>query len=101
MLQNHPSTRLAIGIILPRPIDEKDEDGGLAKEERRVETNKQLKKMCRQKGVLFANFRDAALTSETINRKWYARDDLHLNKTGIEALGEYYQGVASTLMERV
>ena len=101
MLQNHSATRLAIGIILPRPQDEKDDDGGIAKEQRRAETNKQLKRMCKQKGILFANFKDAALISQNMNRNWYARDDLHLNKEGIDVLGEYYQGVASTLMERV
>ena len=99
--QYHRSTRMAVGIILPRPQDEKDDDKGVAKEQRRAETNKQLKVMCRQKGVLFANFKDAAINSTNVSRSWYARDDLHLNKAGIEVLGEYYEGIACSLMERI
>ena len=101
MQQYHSSTRLAVGIILPRPVDNNDQDGGVAKERRRAETNRQLKQMCRQKGVLFANFKEAALTCATMNPKWYACDDLHLSQSGVEVLGEYYQGIASTLMERL
>jgi lysophospholipase L1-like esterase len=99
MQHTHASVRLAVSIILPRPQDKDDTDGGVAKEERRVATNKLIKRMCKQKHVLFANFCNAALTDATISRAWYAKDRLHLNKKGFEALGEYYQGMAASLMD--
>jgi lysophospholipase L1-like esterase len=100
MQQSHRNVKLAIGIILPRPVDTDDPEGGIAKEERRVMTNQLMKRMCKQKRVLYANFQNAALTNEIVEREdWYAKDRLHLNKKGIVALGEYYQGVANTLMD--
>jgi hypothetical protein len=99
MQHTHRSVRLAVGIILPRICDEDDDDGGIAKEERRVTTNLLLKKMCKEKHVLFANFKNAAYTNITVKRAWYANDRLHLNKKGIEVLGDYYQGIAASLMD--
>jgi lysophospholipase L1-like esterase len=80
-------------------VDTDDKEGGVAKEERRITTNYQMRLMCRRKRVLYANFQNAAFANEIVERGWYAKDRLHLNAKGIAALGEYYQGIANTLMD--
>jgi hypothetical protein len=55
--------------------------------------------MCRHKRVLYADFKNAAFTNEIVERGWFAKDRLHLNAKGITALGDYYQGIANTLMD--
>jgi hypothetical protein len=99
MQHTHKPVHLAVGIIIPRLCDENDVDGGVANEERRVDTNLLLKKMCKEKKILFANFKNAAYTNTMVERAWYAEDLLHLNRKGIEVLGEYYQGIAASLMD--
>lgn len=100
MQQSHPNVKVAVGIILPRPVDTDDKKWGPAKEERRVTTNEQMKRMCRQKRVLYADFQKAARSNDIVQHGWYAKDRLHLNTKGIAALGEYYQGIANTLMDQ-
>jgi hypothetical protein len=85
---------------LPRPVDTDDKKWGPAKEERRVTTNELMKRMCRQKRVLYADFQKAARSNDIVQLGWYAKDRLHLNTKGIAALGEYYQGIANTLMDQ-
>jgi hypothetical protein len=55
MQQSNRGVRLAVGRILPRPKDRDEPDGGLAKGESLKLTNAMLKKMCKSKGVLFAD----------------------------------------------
>jgi lysophospholipase L1-like esterase len=100
MLQSNRGTRVAIGRILPRPKDRADPDGGVAKAKRLGETNAMLKKMCKAKGVLFADCIGVVEKKYVLNTKMYSDDMLHLNEDGIERLGLYYQGLASSMMER-
>jgi hypothetical protein len=91
----HPRTKLAVALILPRP-----QDNSVAKEKQRKITNSQLKRLCKEKGVLFANSIDVVRTAKVVDDKLYDDDDLHLGNEAILRIGEFYRGIAATLMDR-
>ena len=98
--ESTPSTRIAIGAILPRPVDyDLDLEMGEIKEENRMTLNRLLKTMCRERNILFANNNNTVMIDKTVDINMYKEDRLHLNHAGVAKLGTYYQGVAASLME--
>ena len=96
-----PDTKIAIGLILPRPQDfDLDKVAGAIKEENRVLANSLLKQMCRERHLLFANSINCVMTNKELDIDgMYCEDHLHLSHDGMERLKEYYQGVGASLME--
>ena len=102
MEETSPETRLAVGLILPRPQDfDNDPVEGTFREENRRRANGLLKKLCYQRGAIFANSIVAVRTEKIMDMNLYAEDHLHLSDAGIAKIGIYYQGVAASLMERI
>ena len=86
---------LAVGLILPRPQDRSE-----IKERDRKITNSKLKILCKTKGVLFANSIDVVRTKGVVDEDLYDDDNLHLADAAILRLGDFYRGIAATLMDR-
>ena len=102
MAATSPTTRLAVGLILPRPQDfDKDPEEGAIREENRRRANGMIKKMCKIRGAIFANSISAVRTEKILDLDLFAEDHLHLSDLGIAKIGGYYEGVANSLMERL
>jgi lysophospholipase L1-like esterase len=96
-----PDTKIAVGLILPRPQDfDRDATEGAIKEENRERTNVLLKQLCRDRHVLFANSINCVLTNKQFDINMYSDDHLHLSQDGLDRLKEYYQGVGASLIDR-
>jgi lysophospholipase L1-like esterase len=101
MQDTSPETRLAFGLILPRPQDsDLDPEAGIIKERERKKLNSAMKYMCRNQGVMFANCITAVKTDKQFDIELYAGDHLHLDNQAIANLGKYYQGIAGAQMQR-
>jgi hypothetical protein len=71
-------------------------------EKKRRQTNIQIRRLCKSKGVYFLETWKAMEKSKkdrSINLSLYADDGLHLNNHGISALGNYIEGTTACLLD--
>ena len=74
-----PGTKLAVGLILPRPCD----TDYFADVHRRF-VNSELRFLCKDLGVVFLNTYIGVTTNGFFDTTLYARDMLHLNWRGVQ-----------------
>ena len=89
-----PQTKLAVGMILPRPVDQMIEQ-----DEHRRRTNSEIRFLCKDLGVAFLNTYIGVTTDGIFDTTLYARDMLHLNWRGTQRMGMYLKGAAGTLLD--
>ena len=89
-----PATKLAVGLILPRPGDT-----GIHDDEHRRRVNSELRFLCKDRGVVFLNTYIGVTSYGIFDTTLYARDMLHLNWRGVQRMGMYLKGAAGTLLD--
>jgi hypothetical protein len=83
----NPEALIMYSGMLIRP-----KDLGTAVEYRRKLINKMVKEMCIQRGIIFIKSWRCLMTHSSIRARVYARDNLHLNRTGARHLYKCLEG---------
>jgi lysophospholipase L1-like esterase len=69
-------------------------------EKKRRQINKSIRKYCDANGIFFLqSWKTMQLNDKTVNLNYFARDGLHLNESGIDALKCYLEGNVATLID--
>ena len=88
----NPQARLMYVGILIRPKD----IGGILEQRRKV-VNKLIQRYCRQEGVHFLRAWRSMTNGEDLKARAYAKDGLHLSRTGARYLYRYIEGNIRTV----
>jgi lysophospholipase L1-like esterase len=84
---HNPHAMVAVCGMLIRP-----KDLGTFIEYRRRLVNTIVQKLCRAQGVIFLRAWKVLMTGSQVRSRVYARDGLHLNRTGANVLYRYLKG---------